>query len=114
MSFDIKLIAITKGAEGSELIHGGQAVNVPAYKVEAVDPTGAGDAYMAALLATLYSMGKLRNLVLSSEELRFAGGFANIVAAISTTRGAWSTPRVESLQEIPEIKPIVQKLMASR
>jgi fructokinase len=112
MSFNIKLIAITKGAEGSELIHGGQAVSVPAYRVEAVDPTGAGDAYMAALLAALYSMGKLRDLVLSSEELRLAGWFANIVAAISTTkRGAWSTPRVESLQEIPEIRPIVYNLL---
>jgi fructokinase len=115
MGFNIKLIAITKGAEGSELIHGGRAVNIPAYRVEAVDPTGAGDAYMAALLAALYSMEKLRGLVLTEEELRLAGRFANIVAALSTTkRGAWSTPRAESLREIPEIRPIVKKLMALR
>jgi fructokinase len=113
MDFNIKLIAITKGAEGSELIHEGRAVSIPAYRVEAVDPTGAGDAYMAALLAALYSMGKLEDIVLSEEELRLAGRFANIVAALSTTkRGAWSTPRVESLQEIPEIRPIAERLMA--
>lgn len=113
MGFNIKLIAVTKGAEGSELIHEGRAVNIPAYKVEAIDPTGAGDAYMAALLASLYSMRKLRDLTLNDEELRLTGRFANIVAAISTTkRGAWSTPRVESLQEIQEIRPIVERLIA--
>lgn len=113
MSFDIKLIAVTKGVEGSELIHEEQTMNIPAYRVDAIDPTGAGDAYMAALLASLYSMGKLRDLAFGGEELKLAGRFANIVAALSTTkRGAWSAPRVESLQEIEEIKPIVESLMA--
>ncbi|HDD42059.1 MAG TPA: carbohydrate kinase, partial [Nitrososphaeria archaeon] len=85
------------------------------YRVEAIDPTGAGDAYMAALLASLYSMGKLRDLTLDEEELRLAGRFANIVAALSTTRrGAWSVPEIGSLTGIDEVKPIVEKLAASR
>ena len=113
--FDIRLVAVTKGREGSELIHGGISVSVPAYRVEAIDPTGAGDAYMAALLASLYSMGKLRDLTLDERELRLAGRFANIVAALSTTRrGAWSVPEIRSLTGIDEVKPIVEKLAASR
>jgi len=112
--FDIKLIAVTKGREGSELAHSGISVSVPAYRVEAVDPTGAGDAYMAALLASLYSMDKLKDLTLDEQELRLAGRFANIVAALSTTRrGAWSVPEVRSLARIEEVKPIVKKLIAS-
>jgi len=111
--FDVKLIAVTKGSEGSELMHAGQRVSIPAYRVEAIDPTGAGDAYMAALLASLYSMNKLRELALNEVELRLAGRFANIVAALSTTRrGAWSVPRVELLLEIEEIRPIAERLAA--
>jgi len=113
--FDIKLIAVTKGREGSELAHSGISVSVSAYRVEAIDPTGAGDAYMAALLASLYSMNKLKDLTLDEQELRLAGRFANIVAALSTTRrGAWSVPEVRSLARIEEVKPIVKKLIASR
>ncbi len=112
-SFDVKLIAVTRSGEGSELMHAGQRVSIPAYRVEAIDPTGAGDAYMAALLASLYSINKLRSLTLNEVELRLAGRFANIVAALSTTRrGAWSVPRVESLLGIEEIRPIAERLAA--
>ena len=66
---------------------------------------------MAALLAALYSMGKLGDLSLNDEELRLVGRFANVVAAISTTkRGAWSVPTLSQLEEIGEIKPIVDGL----
>jgi adenosine kinase len=46
-----RMVAITKGAIGSE-IHapGGVTVIPPAKVAEAVDPTGAGDAYIAGLL----------------------------------------------------------------
>jgi adenosine kinase len=46
-----RMVAVIKGAEGSE-IHGlhGVAVIPPARVDEAVDPTGAGDAYIAGLL----------------------------------------------------------------
>lgn len=112
-AFNIGLIAITKGGEGSELIHDGTRVSIPAYKVKVVDPTGAGDAYMAALLASLYSMGKLKDLTLDERELMLAGRFANIVAALSTTkRGAWSVPEIRSLIGLDEVKPIVEKLAA--
>jgi len=113
--FGIKLLAVTKGEEGSELIHDGKRVELPAYRVKAIDPTGAGDAYMAALLAALYSMGKLKDVSLSDEELKLVGRFANIVAAISTTkRGAWSVPELSSLMKFDEIKTIVERLRKRR
>ena len=109
--FDLKLVAVTKGEEGSELICGDLRVEVPAEKVEAIDPTGAGDAYMAALLAGLYALGKLGDPRLSEDELKLLGRFANIVAGISTTRrGGWSVPRIATLEGREEIKPIVEKL----
>lgn len=110
--YDIKLLAITLGAEGSILICNDVKVEVPAYKVSPVDTTGAGDAYLAALLASLYSLGKLREVKLSEEELRLVGRFANIVAALTTLRrGAWTVPRVEELKKFSEVAPIVRGLL---
>ncbi len=112
-SFGLKLIAVTKGEKGSELIHEGLRIEAPAERVKAIDPTGAGDAYMAALLAGLYALGKLRDLKLDEDELRLIGRFANIVAGISTTRrGAWSVPRISMLRDREELKSIVERLEA--
>ena len=113
--FDLKLLAITMGARGSELRCGGYRVRVPAYKVEPVDTTGAGDAYLAALLASLYSLGRLRDLELSEEELRMVGRFASIVAALTTLkRGAWTVPRAEELKGFHEVSEIVERLIERR
>jgi len=96
--FNFALVAITKGAEGSTIIHEDIRVDVPSFKVEPVDTTGAGDAFMAALLASLFYMGKLDMLEFSKEELKELGSFANLVAALSTTkRGAWSVPSLEEV-----------------
>lgn len=96
--FNFALVAITRGAEGSTIIHKDIRVDVPSFKVEPVDTTGAGDAFMAALLASLFYMGKLDMLEFSKEELKELGSFANLVAALSTTkRGAWSVPSLEEV-----------------
>jgi len=42
--------AVTRGADGATLFDADGAVEVPAFPVEATDPTGAGDAFIAALL----------------------------------------------------------------
>jgi fructokinase len=111
-SFEFKLLAITKGSKGSELIHKSEKVEVPAYKVSPIDTTGAGDAYMASLLASLYALDKLESLEISGEELKLIGKFANIVAAISTLkRGAWSVPKLEELREVSEISGIIKNLL---
>ncbi|ALV61980.1 Fructokinase [Thermococcus sp. 2319x1] len=96
--FNFALVAITRGAKGSTIIHKDIRVDVPSFKVEPVDTTGAGDAFMAALLASLFYMGKLDILEFSKEELKELGSFANLVAALSTTkRGAWSVPSLEEV-----------------
>ena len=108
-----RLIAITMGERGSELIYEDLKIKIPAEKVEAVDPTGAGDAYMAALLAGLFALGKLKYQKLNEKELELIGRFANIVAGISTTkRGAWSVPKISTLEKREELRPIVKKLKA--
>lgn len=47
----IPLIWITKGSEGVALYQKGSETLIPALKIESSDPTGAGDAFRAGLLA---------------------------------------------------------------
>ncbi len=50
----VKVIFITKGAEGVELIEDGISSQIEPYKIEtAIDPTGAGDAFRAGVLSAL-------------------------------------------------------------
>ncbi|AHF81296.1 carbohydrate kinase family protein [Thermococcus paralvinellae] len=107
-NFDFELLAITKGEKGSEIIHRDIKIEVPAHKVKPVDTTGAGDAFMAALLSALWHMDKLTNLEFTREELLKIGKFANLIAALSTLkRGAWSVPRIEELKKYEEAKSIL-------
>ena len=108
-NFDFRLVAITKGAEGSEL-RSGSIVHVPAYKVEPVDTTGAGDAFMSALLAGLYYSGFLKREELGEKELKIIGRFANLVASLSTTRrGAWSVPKMKEIAHMKEFRELYQR-----
>ncbi|MBM3695250.1 MAG: ribokinase [Actinobacteria bacterium] len=46
-------VVVTLGAEGALVVTGEQATHVPAPRVDAVDPTGAGDAFCAGLADAL-------------------------------------------------------------
>ena len=47
----VKAIIVTRGADGSTIIAGGQRIEIPCVKAkEILDPTGCGDAYRAGLL----------------------------------------------------------------
>lgn len=79
-----KLVAITMGPEGCLIASSDQMVHVPAFKVDIVDTTGAGDAFMGGL-----SFGLLQKW----DYLRI-GLFANACAALCCTKvGARSMPK---------------------
>ena len=70
----------------------------PGYKVDVVDTTGAGDAFLGA---TLYGILQLKNdfIDLSGKELNDKIDFANVVGALTTTKkGAISS--IPSIEEI--------------
>jgi adenosine kinase len=47
----VKALVVTRGADGSTIIAGGQRIEIPCVKAkEILDPTGCGDAYRAGLL----------------------------------------------------------------
>jgi len=70
------LVAITMGADGCLIASTKQKVHVPAFKVEVIDTTGAGDAFMGGL-----SYGLLQGW-----DQQRVGTFANACAALCCTK----------------------------
>mgnify|MGYP005843514001 CR=1 FL=1 len=52
-----RVLAVTEGARGATIFARGAATHVPAFPARAVDPTGAGDVFAAALLVCLRETG---------------------------------------------------------
>ncbi|MED3562650.1 carbohydrate kinase [Bacillus xiapuensis] len=77
----IPFLFVTRGSEGTCAVMKGDKIFVPAVKVKAIDTTGAGDAFMAALLLGFHEKGKPENL----SQLEKYAQFANKIASLSTT-----------------------------
>jgi sugar/nucleoside kinase (ribokinase family) len=87
----VRRAALTRGADGALLVEGGDAVHVPAYDVDVVDATGAGDAFVAGLVDAW---------VLEGRSPAEAGRHAAAVAALDcTAEGArGNLPDAESVR----------------
>ena len=68
------LVALKMGAEGSLVATPQERFRLPAYRVKAVDATGAGDTFDGAFLSRL----------LAGDDPQSAGRYANVAAALST------------------------------
>ncbi|WP_102261082.1 carbohydrate kinase family protein [Mesobacillus jeotgali] len=79
---EIPFLFITKGKDGAYAIHDNTMVHVPGIPVKAVDTTGAGDAFMAALLSCFHDRGIPKN----EAELMDYTEFANKAGARSATK----------------------------
>ncbi len=83
--FDLDLVAITRGAEGSLLVAAGDMVEHPGFRVSVADTIGAGDAFAAALAHNYLQGASLEQI---SESANRVGAW------IATQTGA--TPLIES------------------
>lgn len=54
LSQRIPLVVLTRAERGATVLCDGQAIDVPAFQAQVVDPTGAGDVFAAALSCALY------------------------------------------------------------
>ena len=99
-----KITFVTLGEKGSLVVKDHDTRWITAFKVDAVDTTGCGDAYMAAVLACLcdLSIPELRSLRI--EELEKIATFASAAAAIVATRrgGMESMPFPEEIENFLE------------
>jgi len=87
-----EIVAVKQAKEGSSIFTLNEEFHVPAFKVEEIDPTGAGDCYCAGFIA-----GIIKGL-----SLKKAAQFANAVGALAVTKkgpmeGAPTVKEVEKL-----------------
>ena len=86
-----RILVITKGAKGSEIITEEERIEVPAFRVKVVDTTGAGDVYAAAFLV----------YYLRTRDLKRAAYFASAAAAVKVTkRGAQARVTLEEVRRL--------------
>jgi ribokinase len=90
-SLGCKTVIITLGIKGSYLLDGNNILKVPAFKVEAVDTTAAGDIYCGSLAVALVEGKSFTDSV----------RFASAAAAISVTRMG-AQPSAPTRTEIDE------------
>lgn len=94
-NYRIPVILITVGAEGTYAVFDGEVIHVEVDKVDPVDTTGAGDAFMAGVLSRIYLRGNPK----TKEEWIDYISFGNKLGAICATKpGALSAmPRLVDL-----------------
>jgi sulfofructose kinase len=92
-SLGVKALTITRGARGSFTVSGDQSVEMPAFKIEAVDTTGAGDVFHAGYIYGLLQGWDLERVV------RFASAIA-----------AMKCMRIGGRQGIPGLTAVMQFL----
>ncbi len=79
------IVVVKRGAKGSAILLDGEIIEVEAFRVRAVDTTGAGDAFNAGFLAGMLYGFELKECLI----------LANAVAAIKVTReGARASPSI--------------------
>jgi fructokinase len=93
-----KLVVITRGGDGATLFLNGNKLHAQAPKINLVDTVGAGDTFMANLLAELDLVGALggepisRLAKLDSAQLQTAAEFAAVAAGIVCERKGCEPP----------------------
>lgn len=85
------VVAVKMGSIGSEIFSKSQKIYVPAFKVNSIETTGAGDAYDAAFI-----YGYLKGWDLDKIAI-----FANAVGGLTTTQeGASSSPNLQEAKNL--------------
>ncbi|OAS89242.1 MULTISPECIES: carbohydrate kinase family protein [Metabacillus] len=94
-----KVIAVTLGKEGTFISNGENTEIVPSIKVNSIDSTGAGDAFVGATLFQLAKAGDPKNTLEDFEHLKQVITFSNRV-------GAMVCMKVGAIAAIPNIEEV--------
>lgn len=97
-----KLVLVTLGDGGCYFNNGESRGHVPAFRVNTVDTTGAGDGFMAGVISRILSLGGRPALEsLSQKLLTEISRFANAVGGITSTRKG-AIPALPSARDVAE------------
>ncbi|MGL1959495.1 MAG: PfkB family carbohydrate kinase, partial [Colwellia sp.] len=99
-----KLIFVTLGKDGCLVSQNGNQYIVPAYKIKAVDTTGAGDSFIGAILYQMASIQGI-NTLFAEEMPSFVAFAAKVSGNVCSKVGAMTA--LPSLDEINSIHFIV-------
>jgi len=94
-AFGCTAVCVTEGAEGARLWQDGDCSHHPGYSVEGEDPVGAGDAFLAVLLAGLLD-GRG-----GSEVLALANRLGAYVAAHAGALPAYEIDTLDEVRRLP-------------
>jgi fructokinase len=94
-----KVVAVTLGKEGTLISDGKKQEIVPSIKVNAIDSTGAGDAFVGATLFQLANEQEPKKVLEDFEHLKKIISFSNKVGAMVCTKvGAiYALPNIEEI-----------------
>ena len=81
-----KVVAVTLGKDGTMISNGQNLEIVPSIKVDSIDSTGAGDAFVGATLYQLAKTEEPKQVLTHFEELKKIISFSNKVGAIVCTK----------------------------
>lgn len=99
----VRLVVVTRGAEGALVSLGDEVFETPGRTIEVVDTVGAGDSFQAALLCGLDELGRGSKPTLSElsvAECRRVIDFATGAAAATCSRRGADLPRRNELPDI--------------
>ncbi|WP_235857397.1 carbohydrate kinase family protein [Paenibacillus albiflavus] len=94
-----KVIAVTLGKQGTFLSCKNQTAVIPSIRIVAIDSTGAGDAFVGAILYQLAQIDRLNDAKLSFSKWEAIVRFANLVGAIVCTK-VGAIAALPSLEEV--------------
>lgn len=100
-----KLVVITRGGDGAWLYRAGERIEVAAPRIKLADTVGAGDTFMANLLAELKEMDALgdeaasRLARISDDSLRAAARIAAVAAGIVCERSGCEPPTLKEVRQ---------------
>lgn len=101
----ISCLLVSRGAQGCTAFTRVGRIDAPGFDVKAVDTTGAGDAFMAAVLASLLKNEIPLSSATAPAELADSLRFANAAAAMSTL----SSGAIPSLKTFTEVEQWLQQ-----
>lgn len=97
-----KIIAVTLGKEGTLISNGTKTEIIGSIKINSIDSTGAGDAFVGALLYKISNLENEKQVITDFELLKEIVTFANKVGAVVCTKlGAIAAlPTLEEVENI--------------
>jgi fructokinase len=97
---------ITLGAEGCFYCYPGGTGRLPAYRVKAVDTTGAGDAFLGGVLYWLSRLTLAEIATLSRVDFETIIDFAGAAGALTTTK----TGAIPALPDIGAVRECMKNI----